>query len=208
MALEKAKLKNISATPNTSIDVMFNPTEYSVSTNMNYADINVPGLKMPLVQFVRGDSRVLNVELYLDNSDVEESLEDKLAELRTFVQIDSDIHAPPVVRFEWGRGSQFDGVVTQFTETFQMFNDAGDIIRARVKLAIKSYEVAEVQYRDLNLASPDRTKTRVVKEGDRLDLIAMEEYGNPGEWRTIAKANGIPRPRLLRTGDVLIVPPL
>ena len=208
MALRKATLTNISANELEPINVMFNPTDYSVTTNMNYADINVPGLKMPLVQFVRGDSRLLNVELFLDRSNTEQSLHDDLELLRTFVRIDSDIHAPPVVRFQWGEGSKFDGVITQFQETFQMFNGDGEVIRARVKLAIKSYEAAEVQYRDLNLASPDRTKTRVIKDGDRLDLIAMEEYGNPGEWRTLAEANGIPRPRLLQVGDVLIIPPL
>ena len=151
---------------------------------------------------------MLNVELFLDRSNTEDSLHSDLELLRTYVRIDNEIHAPPVVRFQWGEGTLFDGVITQFQETFQMFNGDGEIIRARVKLTMKSYEPAEVQYRNLNFQSPDRTKTRVIKEGDRLDLIAMEEYGNPGEWRTLAAANDIPRPRLLQVGDVLIIPPL
>ena len=76
-----------------------------------------------------------------------------------------------------------------------MFNELGHVVRAKVKLSIKSYEPAEQQYRELDLQSPDRTKTRVVKQGDRLDSIAMEEYGDPAEWRTLAARNDIARPR-------------
>ncbi len=264
MALVKAKLLNVSVhgdDMNEAVEVMFNPTQYSISKNMNYADVNIPGLQMPLLQFVRGDSRVLSVELFLDNSDSGAPLEDELNKLREFVEINNELHAPPVCKFIWGGGTgaggaaagvagavagaaagvaagaagaaagaaaavaagastaaaasvgagrdrDFQGVMTEFTETFQMFNDQGDVIRARVKISIKSYKTAEEQYRDLNRQSPDRTKTRVIKQGDRLDLIASEEYGDPGEWRTLAAANNIVRPRLLIPGDILIVPPL
>lgn len=258
MALVKAKLLNVSVhgdDMNEAVEVMFNPTQYSISKNMNYADVNIPGLQMPLLQFVRGDSRVLSVELFLDNSDSGATLEDELNKLREFVEINKDLHAPPVCKFIWGGGTgasgaaadvagavagaaaavgagaaaavaagasaasaaagvgagrdrDFQGVMTEFTETFQMFNDQGDVIRARVKISIKSYKTAEEQYRDLDRQSPDRTKTRVIKQGDRLDLIASEEYGDPGEWRTLAAANNIVRPRLLIPGDILIIPPL
>ena len=68
MALVKATLKDVS-NDTEAVEVMFNPTEYTVTTNMHYADVNVPGLRMPLLQFVRGQSRVMSVELFLDSSD-------------------------------------------------------------------------------------------------------------------------------------------
>ena len=257
MALVKATLKDVS-NDTEPVEVMFNPTEYSVSTNMTYAEIKVPGLRMPVLQFVRGASRVMSVELFLDHSDrdqishgaevaveqaraaaagavssiagaiagpnaadavgdalggvdpraTEGGLELELQKLRQYVTIDRHLHAPPIVQFAWGEGRQFTGVVTEFNETFLMFNDLGHVIRAKVKMSIKSYEPAELQYRELDLQSPDRTKTRVVQEGERLDTIAMEEYGDPAEWRTLAAANDIARPRLIRPGDVLVVPPL
>ena len=257
MALVKATLKDVSD-DGEPVNVMFNPTEYSVTTNMTYADINVPGLRMPLLQFVRGQSRVMSVEFFLDSSDrdqtshgtavaaeqlraatagaisavagvisgpsaaasvgdalggldpraTEGGLELELLKLRKFVTIDKHLHTPPIAQFAWGEGREFTGVITEFSETFLMFNDLGHVIRAKVKISIKSYETAEKQYRELDLQSPDRTKTRVIKEGERLDTIAMEEYGNPREWRTLAVANDIARPRLIRPGDVLIIPPL
>src|SRR5882724_11899951 len=69
--VQKATIRMITAkSPNdVAIEVMFNPTEYQITRNMNYADVNVPGLTMPIVQFVRGDSQVLQLELFLDSSD-------------------------------------------------------------------------------------------------------------------------------------------
>lgn len=207
MGLVKATLQNISIAGQEAIPVKFNPTEYSVTTNMQYADINVPGLRVPLVQFVRGEARTLSLELFLDRSDTGENIEGDLAELRTYVEIDEELHAPPVCRFKWGE-TQFDGVVTGFTEKFTMFDVNGSILRARVTISMKSYQAAELQYRELNYQSPDRTKTLVVEEGERLDLIAAREYGDPALWPVLARANGINRPRLLRAGDVLMLPPL
>lgn len=208
MALVNATLTNISKDAQASVKVMFNPTEYSITTNMSYADISVPGLRVPLVQFVRGDSKTLSVELYLDSTDTGESLKTQLDELRSFVTIDQDLHAPPVCRFKWGDVNQFDGVVTGFTEKFALFDEKGNVLRARITLSLKSYQSAELQYKALNLQSPDRTKTRVVEEGERLDLIAAEVYGDETLWPVLAKENGISRPRLIQAGDVLIIPPL
>lgn len=217
------------------IDVKFNPTEYSLVRNMNYADVAIPGLASPLVQFVRGETQTLSLELYLDNSDrlhdaeriasatasqgsttaggsstqtpTYKGVEAELALLRLLVTIDSGLHAPPVVAFKWGN-LEFRGVVATFSEKFQMFDENGYALRARVTLSLKRYETPRIQARQLSLESPDRTKTRVVREGERIDVIALEEYGDSAHWRTIASANRLARPRVLQTGTVLIIPPL
>jgi len=51
-------------------------------------------------------------------------------------------------------------------------------------------------------------KARTIYAGDRLDLIAWEEYGDCSKWRLIAKANELVDPLHLRSGQTLIVPPL
>ncbi len=207
MALVKATLTNVSVADAAPVEVLFNPTEYSITTNMNYPDISVPGLRVPLLQFVRGEAKTLQVELFLDQSDTGESLNERLLALRSFVTIASDLHAPPVCRFAWGE-TTFTGVIAEFSEKFAMFDEAGKVLRARVTLKLKSYEPADLQYREINQNSPDRTKTRAVREGDRIDLIAAEEYGDPSYWPVLARANGLDRPRLLRAGDLLEIPPL
>jgi nucleoid-associated protein YgaU len=51
-------------------------------------------------------------------------------------------------------------------------------------------------------------KTRVLYAGDRLDLIAWEEYGDSTLWRRIAQANDLIDPLHLPQGRVIVVPPL
>lgn len=207
MALVKATLKNLSVDGAEPISVMFNPDNYAITTNMLYPDISVPGLRSPLIQFVRGEAQTLAVELFLDQSQTGESLKAKLDEVRAFVTIDSDLHAPPVCEFAWGDIS-FQGVMFEFSERFQMFDESGNVLRCRVTIKLKRYDPANLQNTDLNRQSPDRTKTRAIRKGDRLDLIADQEYGDPAYWNVLAAANGIDRPRQLQPGMVIEVPPL
>ncbi|MFB0563334.1 MAG: LysM peptidoglycan-binding domain-containing protein [Candidatus Lokiarchaeia archaeon] len=52
------------------------------------------------------------------------------------------------------------------------------------------------------------TKIVVVKSGDTLKRIAAKVYGDPNQWRRIAKANNIVNPRKLKPGTELVIPPL
>jgi hypothetical protein len=207
MALDKATLTNVSVKGSDPIKVMFNPKELTITTNMLYPDISVPGLRTPLLQFVRGEARTLEAELFLDQSNSGESLADKLTAIRDFVTVTSDLHAPPVCLFAWG-DTKFQGVMTEFKEKFSMFDEAGKVLRARVTVKMKAYEPANLQYTEINKQSPDRTKTRAVRAGDRYDLIAAEEYGDPALWDVLAAANGDDRPRLLKPGRLIEIPPL
>jgi nucleoid-associated protein YgaU len=51
-------------------------------------------------------------------------------------------------------------------------------------------------------------KARIVKEGDTLDWIAHEEYGDAAMWRFIADTNNINNPKILKPGQTLSIAPL
>ncbi len=193
------------------IYVWINPTEFGIDRGVHYADANVPGLEMPLLQFVRGDSQQLTLELLVDSSDTRASddydgkVENRLAQIRRFVEIDPELHAPPVCRFNW-KDIEFTGVVTSLRERYQLFDEKGKVLRARVTLTLKSYKASEVQLREASTHSPDRTRVRAVREGETLARIAQEAYGDPRLWRVIAEANGIDRPRFVAPGTPLRIP--
>jgi len=215
-----------------AVQAQFNPTELSLTSGANYAEIAVPGLRQPLLQFVRGETRVLTVELFFDGTDIQtgvvENVTDPsvpsapkpptgaspndpptpLSRLRAYTEIASDLHAPPVCTVTWGQQLSFTGVITNLQEKFTLFGESGQFLRARVTVTVKSYVPAGTQARATSGQSPDRFKTHVVREGDRIELIAADEYGSPLLWRTIAEANGLARPRLLKVGTVLQIPPL
>jgi hypothetical protein len=207
MALAKAKLWNVSVTTPTSIDVMFNPTDYGIDRGAYYAELVVPGLNTPILQFVRGEAQTLSLVLFLDGSDLRQPVSSALTALRQFVTINGELHSPPVCLFQWGDQS-FQGVVTSLKEKFSLFDQDGNVIRATITLSLKSYVPADVQIRAIKASSPDRTRVRAVRDGETLAQLANEAYGNPKLWRPIADANGIDQPRLLQTGQTLQIPAL
>jgi nucleoid-associated protein YgaU len=89
-----------------------------------------------------------------------------------------------------------------------MFLDDGTPVRAKLTLNISEYRKIGEQLNELRLESPDRTKYRVLKEGDSLWQMAFREYNDPKEWRTIARKNEIDFPRTIPYGTMLSVPPL
>jgi hypothetical protein len=213
VGLDHATLQNVSKAGQPRVAVQFNPTEYGIDRGASYAELQVPGLRTPLLQFVRGESQTLSLELFLDGTDTrasldpDDSVEGRLAQLRPFVEIDQDLHAPPVCCFTW-KDVTFYGVVTSFREKYTLFDQSGRVLRARVSLSLKRYESVEVQLRELKTKSPDRTRVRVVRDGETLASIAAEVYGDPRQWRILAEANDIDRPRFVRAGTPLSVPAL
>lgn len=150
---------------------------------------------------------MLNLELFLDKTDLGQDIDADIVTLESFIKINSALHAPPVVDFTWGTFA-FTGVVTSLREKMTLFSEDGRRLRARLSLSLKSYASAEVQLRELKLSSPDRSHARVLREGETLAHIANEVYGDPRMWRPIALANGIERPRFVAPGTPLWIPAL
>ena len=51
------------------IPVTFNPTEYTLNKGVQVAEIAIPGLDSPILQFVRGQSETLTLDLFFDSTD-------------------------------------------------------------------------------------------------------------------------------------------
>ena len=89
-----------------SFAVQFNPEEYSLSQENNFANQPIPGLSGPLVQFVAGNASKLDMELFFDTWDspdaTKRDVRDEVAKVTNLLKIDRDLHAPPVLDVEWG----------------------------------------------------------------------------------------------------------
>jgi hypothetical protein len=194
--------------PQPVIELKFNPTEYQLQKSNNFAEIPIPGLESPPIQFVRGTSEKLVAELIADTSDTLDDVRKKYTNgLRDLMRINADLHAPPIVRLTWD-DQVFKGVVEALNISFILFTPDGVPIRAKVALTLKEYRPVEVQVKESPKSSPDVEKHHTVRRGDRLDGIAALAYGDPTEWRAIARANGIRDPRRLTPGTALSIPRL
>ncbi|MEO0974022.1 MAG: hypothetical protein AAFX85_13095 [Pseudomonadota bacterium] len=207
------------------IEVQFNPTEFTLAKGANYADVNIPGLDAPILQFVRGDAETLDLELFFDGTDSgtgrdADGVVETVDAFYRMVKIEGTLHTPPIVRLTWGNDfpgithdqsdrpvPAFDCVVTSCQRQYTLFNNDGRPLRAVVTLSLREYKTLEEQLESLNLQSADHTRVHVVSEGDTLPLIAWRAYGNAGVWRVIASHNDLDDVRRLTPGQALELPP-
>lgn len=188
------------------IPVRFNPTQYVIEKANTFAEIPIPGLESPPLQFIRGNAERLTTELLLDTSDTLEDVRVKYTDqLRALLDVQSELHAPAILRFVWDT-QVFVGVVESMSFTFQLFTPEGVPLRAHLNLAMKEYRTVEQQVIETPRNSPDVEKAYTVRRGDTLSAIAAATYDDPSKWREIARANGIADPRILAPGRVLAVP--
>jgi hypothetical protein len=198
------------ASDENTLTVNFNPTEYAQNVSNSYAEAGIPGLQAPMIQFGRGEAQTLSLELLLDthtygnDADIRETV---LRKLDSFLTINSDLHAPPPCRVVWG-SLFFVGVLTEVQRRFVLFLDDGRPVRARVQLSFKEYIPVEIQVRSVPLASPDKRKALRFREGDRLDRLGYDLFGDPAWWRAIAHANDIEDPLRVQPGMLLEIPAL
>jgi nucleoid-associated protein YgaU len=195
------------------VHVLFNPEEYTVNRDIQYAQIAVPGLSAPVVQFVHGNAQTLDMELFLDTleknsqapagSDVRKLVE----KITSFMDIDPTVHAPPPVLFTWASLS-FTCVLQKASQKFIMFKPDGTPVRAKLQVTFSEFRNVDMEAKEVKRQTADYSKLHTVCDGDSLALIAWREYGRPTAWRPIALRNGLDDPRHLKTGDVLVLPRL
>jgi len=199
------------------IPVQFNPTEYSITKGAQIAEIAIPGIDSPILQFVRGQTQTLSMELFFDTTQFgmgEAALDVRVLTEPMFqlVKIQSNTHAPPRIRFIWGAGLNFRAIVENIAQKFTLFNPLGMPLRATLTVGFKEYQTLEDQLTRLNLKSADHSKLRMVKRGETLALIAYREYGDATQWRRIYEdrnnAERISNPRRLTPGREISIPPI
>lgn len=216
MALEKAKITN--TVTNEGIEVMFNPEEYTVNKDNNFAQQAIPGLSAPIIQFVHGNMQTLEMEMFLDTYETNRSnnrvlnqagqdVRQLTRKITDLMKIEPTTHAPPVLLFTWGSLS-FTCVLARASQRFIMFMPDGTPVRARLQVTFNEFRNADLEAKEVKRETADFSKVYEVKQGDTISGIAWQVYGNPKLWRPIAIRNGIDNPRLLQTGLRLLVPQL
>jgi hypothetical protein len=226
VALEKAVILNTHT--GKLIPVMFNPEEYVFSKENNFAQMAVPGLRGPLVQFVNGNQKTLQMELLVDTYEAHDlagqqmnhagqDVRDFTSQITQLMDIDPDLHAPPVLQFvpgDWGpRGSSssilpLTCVLAKVSERFVLFLRSGIPVRARLQATFVEYLDPELAAQEIKTQTADYTQLHAVLQGETLTDIAGRLYHDPALWRPIALRNQIDDPRAMAIGVQLVIPQL
>ena len=212
---EKAVIRNLDDGDEQPIEVLFNPNEYTFSKKNTWTKTEVIGKNVPQLKFGGGDSMTLKMQLFFDTyttgKDVRQitnriwklmSINDKLTDPKT------GKGRPPEVEFQWGKIVSFKAVITEIKQVFTLFRYDGTPVRATLDVTfLQAKEGGKYPGQNPTTVGKPGYKRRVVKEGDSIDWIAYEEYGDSARWRFIAETNNLDNPRRLKPGQVLAIAP-
>lgn len=200
------------------IEVMFNPSEYSTAVSVTWKEEK----ESSIPQLIGSNYDKFTVNLLFDTYEkqvdvredhIDKKTNKKIAGTKRLIELTFPIvegtnrKNPPVCLFSWGKFN-FKGYIEKVDQKFTMFLKDGMPVRAYVTITMKPVVSASEMLKLKGIA--ESRKVRIVKEGDRLDLIASEEMKNPSMWRKIAEANNIsdpfdfPGPEDI--GKILIIP--
>jgi nucleoid-associated protein YgaU len=205
-----------------TIVAQFNPEKYTASRSVQYAEAAIPGLDAPVVQFVRGQSEKVTLELFFDATEkgTVENVTDVRNDTRKvydLMRVNSDTHAPPRCVVYWGANQKLFShgtsvvpwcLVESVSQEFTLFSPSGIPLRAKLNVTFRDAWTIDEQLEQTPRHTSDRTKFVRVRRGETLSHIAWKAYQNPAQWRPIAEANGLDNPRLLSPGMRLKIPSL
>src|SRR4051794_26540079 len=155
--------------------VDYMPEEYSLANENTYAVQGIPGLGSPVVQFVNGAQRTLDVELFFDTYDTPDlpkvDVRTQTDQVLALMDIDGEQHAPPILHLTMA-SLDLTCVLSRCTEKFQMFMPDGVPVRARLTCTFIEVVDPEQGAKAANLQTADYSKAHVVLRGDTLSAIA------------------------------------
>jgi nucleoid-associated protein YgaU len=212
MALEKALIEVVDgARAGERITVLFNPFEYSIERGNTYKASAIPGLSGPVLHFINGEADVLTMELFLDDYTDRPAdgrgVRQRIDDIATLLEMDEKLHAPPTVRFVWGR-LNFKAVLEKLSRKITMFQPDGTPARASLNVSFKEYKTLPELINEPRRQSADKSKRRAIIGSDTLWQLAAREYDDPARWRDIARHNDLDDPREVGPGDWVTLPPL
>jgi hypothetical protein len=209
------------------VTVQFNPETLRVSfanqivpPNNTAAQDQRPGS----TQFVGKGTTRMSVQLWFDVTSVLREDKRGVTDVRDLTREviyfitpkDSDrgeeVKVPPGVRFLWG-SFQFEGIVDSLEESLEFFSADGRPLRASVSMNLSQQKIQALRNDDFQPGQTSRGRgggggapgTRPLSQaaaGDSVQGLAAGRGRGP-DWQSIAAANNIENPRLLRPGQLV-----
>jgi hypothetical protein len=208
---EKAKFKNLSNSKVT--ECHFNPDTFDIKKAVGWTSRPSIGSNAPALVFSGGEGEEFTLPLLFDTTSTGTDVRKEYEDLFNMLMIDPDStnqttqqSEPPKCQFQWGRFLSFNAVIKQIAQKFTMFKRDGTPLRVEVTVTLQ--EVAETPAAQNPTSRSEARKIWTVQEGQRLDWIAYQEYGDPAEWRYIAETNNLDNPDALHPGQILKLVPL
>jgi hypothetical protein len=220
--LAKAILKVVDGQPEGGLKELvfrFNPTEYTISKSAEWSrrpNASAPSAA-PVHHYGGVHPATLQLEILFDRSEAAREADRNVSKdvhtLLTWTKPTPDTLKKgkkpwaPFLRFQWGNNKDtgFKCVLKSVTAKYLMFLRDGTPVRATASITLE--EIPDDAKRQNPTSGALQTRsTHMVGDGDNLQLIAYQEYGDPNLWRALALFNHLDDPLRVPVGTSLLVP--
>jgi len=127
--------------------------------------------------------------------------------LKCVYDVDGKIHRPRFLIVLWGSEIDFRCVLTNLDLNYTLFEPDGNPLRVKIGATFLKHKTREELVAEAKLSSPDLTHYRVMKQGDRLDLLTYEIYNDNQYLLQLARVNKQTSFRTIKAGTELYFPP-
>lgn len=191
--------------------VMFNPSTYSQKYDIEYEDSQGQGTTGSTLKFGKIKPQEYAFEFLFDGTGVTGDLKDVAEEIEKFLTLtgkqDGDIHRPRFLKISWGHLVS-KCILKNADITYNLFKPDGYPLRAKVSATFVENIDDVLRTGEENKSSPDLTHYRVIKEGENLQLLCHNIYGDSSYYIDVAKVNGLRNFRNLKPGSIISFPPI
>jgi hypothetical protein len=199
--LEKATI--INTITNQKISVMYNPEEFKLDQGNTFAEVGIPGLNAPPIQYVRGRARMLTMDLFFDTYESKQDVRVFTGQVVNLLNTLPQTKAPPVLLFSMGRFN-FECVLVDAGQRYTMFLHDGTPVRATLSTRFQEYVRVDITIQQGLFIGPPVLQHYI--QGQTLSGLASDYLGDPSKWRSIAQANDIDDPFHIEPGTPLVIP--
>lgn len=193
-----------------TIQCAFNPETYSVSKTNIWTYKPNQSKDYPAPEFGGGMPMVYTMQLLLDVSlqGSDQTIKDQANALMKAMHGGGS--PPKFVTFSWGSTQLPKAAPLSISIQYAMFHPNGDPMRAFVDLELAQADDSAPpgQAQNPTTRGTAGLRSHIVQDGDSLQSIAYESYGDPTRWRVIAEANGVDDPLRIERGTALGIPRL
>ncbi|MGL4598954.1 MAG: LysM peptidoglycan-binding domain-containing protein [Bacteroidia bacterium] len=221
-------LSSIKSSASGIFEAMYNPVQFSRKSGMHQVPKSDTGggSAPPPVETKFSHNDKLNFDLILDATGASPSASfygtsiastiaasplgiDTL--IKHFIDIcykdNNGTHTQNSLWLIWGTNF-FAGKLESVNTTYNLFDRIGRPIRATMSVSFIEHDKLTFEKLKKIKQSPDVSKTRTVKAGDTLLLLAKEMYDDESLYLEVARINNLKNYRRLTPGQVLVFPPI
>lgn len=198
MGLEKAKIRAVApGQPDqvlTTIQVMFNPKQYTVNATVNYSEVNEQGEPSDQ-QFTGGETATFSAELFFDTSESGTDVRDYTLQLEDLMKKSQNATSPPECEVWWNSDEPvFIGYLVSLNQEYLMFASNGTPVRARCTVSLKSSKRYWTD-RGPRSSSGSGGNSSGASQNQHLWQTAHSTLNSARKWRSLAHSRGVNNPR-------------